>query len=715
MGKSQTLPNDQERNRKAEHSRSRYDSVAEIGDIPQIVNVERRESCRHNLPLFLATYFPYSTGKKPLCDEQIAAAKRIEVAMLDEAWVGNIMPRGFIKSTMSENSLIWGLGYGHRRYGMFFAGTASLACKGIKSIYGEFVTNLLLREDFPELCYPFLALKGKSQRCASQTHQGELTGIEWTKDHLVLPTIACSVSSGALLEAYGLLAPPRGAREKNTAGENVRPDIVILDDPQTDQSAKSEVQTAARLDYILQSIMMMGDHGTEVSAVLNATVIAENDVPSQLADPNKHPEWQCVRVQMLKSMPHRIDDLWLTEYAKIRRAYDRHDPRGRIKAIYSSTEFYRQNQMEMDAGAEATWENIPLKGHEISAIQHGMNILIDKGDRTFYAECQNTPIRPHVSAALAIDRDDLLQRNNYYARGVIPEDRSHVVFHVDVHDEVLYYSVAAVGQDFTGDSITYGTWPEQPTPYFTLRSAKRKLTDMYPSLDGDQAIEQGIVDILSRLLETEWVFVGGSSLAVSVGLVDAGYKPKAVANAIRRIGNPVIHSSRGIGIGPIEKPMPEYDMSGKRVLRCGPDPSQPRWFFPREHVDGGVLRVNFDANFWKSTVVARLIQSADSGAWKLWGNERIDHSAYIDHMLAERPEQKTKNGRTVNVWEVYGSKDNHWFDTLVGCGVAASIAGCSLPTESPVKQTDAPEPASLPKPKLHTGPNGLGFFITSRR
>lgn len=708
----QLLDGDDESSKQAAYSRRQFAAKSAVPEIPPIKNLKRRERARHDLHYFLKTYFPRSTGKKPLCEEQVAAVKRIEVAMLEEAWVGNVMPRGFIKSTMSENSLIWGLGYGHRRYGMFFAGNAKLAKTGISSIYSEFVTNRLLLEDFPEICIPFIALANKSQRCSSQTYRGKPTGIEWTQEHLVLPNIPGSESAGAVLEAYGLLAPPRGAREKNDEGENVRPDIVILDDPQTDASAHSATQTGSRLDYITQSILMLGDHGMDVSAVMNATVIAENDLVDQLADANRHPEWQCVRVQMVKSMPKRLEDLWLGQYAEIRRNYDRNDPRGRIKAMHRSTEMYQINRRAMDEGAEVTWDDIPIKSHEASAIQHALNILIDKNERTFWAECQNRPLRPTVSSALSLDRESLGERINHFSYGVIPDDRSHLVFHVDVHDELLYWTVAAVSQDFSGDVIAYGTWPEQSTPWFELRTAKHTLSSKYPDGTVEQAIEEGVADLLSRLTDNEWQFSDGSSMSFSAGLVDAGYKPAEVARAVRRIKNPNVYTSRGIGIGPVEKPMPEYDMSAKRVLRCGPNPFRPRWFFPREYIDGGVLRVHFDANFWKSTIAARLAQSASAGEWRLWGRRAFSHEPYVEHLLSERPEQVTAKGRTVNVWKRVGYQDNHWFDTLVGCGVAASIAGCVVPSEAPVTIQNQLNSASE---QLDHEDEDFGFFITSRR
>jgi hypothetical protein len=46
---------------------------------------------------------------------------------------------------------------------------------------------------------------------------------------------------------------------------------------------------------------------------------------------------------------------------------------------------------------------------------------------------------------------------------------------------------------------------------------------------------------------------------------------------------------------------------------------------------------------------------------------------------------KTARGRTVREWSARPSKpDNHWFDCLVGCAVAASFLGIKIPNQDAV-------------------------------
>jgi len=52
-------------------------------------------------------------------------------------------------------------------------------------------------------------------------------------------------------------------------------------------------------------------------------------------------------------------------------------------------------------------------------------------------------------------------------------------------------------------------------------------------------------------------------------------------------------------------------------------------------------------------------------------------------------------GRVVDEWKIRaGSPDNHWFDCLVGCAVAASIQGAVLPGTD-VKSVPARAPIRL--------------------
>jgi hypothetical protein len=712
----------QKRESNARRSKERTDALNDIGDIPPIINPARRKACENDLLLFLSTYFPYSTGLSPLGQDQIDAVRRIEVAINENAWVANVMPRGFIKSTLSENSILWAGLYGKRKYALFFAGTAGLAEKGIFSIRQELVTNDLLLEDFPEACYPMIKLEGKPIKAANQTYQGVQTNPIFSKEVLRLANIPGVACSGFIVESYGLLAPPRGARYKDEMGRNVRPDIAVLDDPQTDESATSTTQTDSRLRFTKNSISMMGGHGNAMSLILNATIIANGDMVDQISDPDladRVGQWQSVRVSMVKKMPDALETHWLKKYAEIRKKYDRNDPRGQIKARIASTEYYRKNKRKMDEGHEVAWNNIALEDHEISALQHAMNIWIDKGPETFASECQNRPVRNVSVTGMEITRETA-NRISGYDRYVIPASAPNLVVQIDVHDSILYYTAAAVANDFTGFVVDYGTFPEQANPYFTMRTAKQTLMKHYKlkgnSGDTELAVEMGVEDLLTNLMQHPWRNENGDYVPMRCILVDVGYKKTEVVNAIRKSKCAVALMSRGQGIGTKKKPMAQWDLTPKSVLKYGPEVNNVRWVLPIKEQVGSILEVQADTYFWMDVMLARMTQTSPVARWELFNG---DHNHYIAHAMSQVPEQKTDGGRTVNVWgEPKG--DNHWWDTLVGCGLAASLVGCHLPVSSPVPTAPADDyvqevtSAPLNAESMFTMPDGRPFFITAR-
>ncbi|MEL6895762.1 MAG: hypothetical protein AAFP90_06660, partial [Planctomycetota bacterium] len=203
---------EKERERALRYSRNKHAKAADIGDLPKVKDPERRERCRWDLHAFLREYFPNSTGLSPFCDSQISAIKRIENAALNDGRVLNLQPRGFAKSTVSENATLWMMLYGHRRFVMFIAATSELAIGAIDSLQNELEGNELLAEDFPEVCLPIRHGEGKPQKYKSQTYNGERTAVTWTKDTIVLPTMPGADGSGSVVRAAGLLGATRGAR-----------------------------------------------------------------------------------------------------------------------------------------------------------------------------------------------------------------------------------------------------------------------------------------------------------------------------------------------------------------------------------------------------------------------------------------------------------------------------------------------------------------------
>ncbi|NLS95466.1 MAG: hypothetical protein GXX96_25310 [Planctomycetaceae bacterium] len=105
------------------------------------------------------------------------------------------------------------------------------------------------------------------------------------------------------------------------------------------------------------------------------------------------------------------------------------------------------------------------------------------------------------------------------------------------------------------------------------------------------------------------------------------------------------------------------------------------WRVPNVHGRRQIRHVVYDTNYWKSFVYSRLaVPMGDRGCLSLFGAKPEQHRLLVEHLTAEYRVKTEGRGRTVDEWKMRPSvTDNHWFDCLVGCAVAASMQGVVLP------------------------------------
>src|SRR5262249_36539579 len=148
-----------------------------------------------------------------------------------------------------------------------------------------------------------------------------------------LPTVPGKPSSGAVIQVGGMEGAIRGLNVPGPDGQPLRPDLVILDDVQTRESARSPVQTAEREAVIVGDVLGLAGPETTIAAVMLATVIYPGDLSDKFLSGEHHPEWRGVRTKMLEAFPERLD-LW-DEYAEVRRESFRSGDEGK-----RANEFY---------------------------------------------------------------------------------------------------------------------------------------------------------------------------------------------------------------------------------------------------------------------------------------------------------------------------------------------------------------------------------------
>jgi hypothetical protein len=643
-----------------------------------------RAACERDLKRFCESYFA-NTFALAWSDDHLRVIAKLEDVVLRGGLFAYAMPRGSGKSTLIRVAALWALLYGHRRFVVPVAATQSMAVDQLKAIKTQINFNAELARDFRQVCYPIIRLENNGRKAIGQLFNGQQTQITWAIDKLsfpIMPDSACDGTnvSGSILSVGGLTAALRGMSHTLPDGSVIRPDLVILDDPQTRESACSRTQTEQREAIVKGDVLGMAGPGQEIAAFMPCTVIRKGDLADSMLDRAKNPEWNGQLTKMVYAFPTDMD-LW-ERYWTIRKEGFEQGHGGE-----AATEFYREHREEMDAGSRVAWPERFNPG-ELSAIQHAMNLRF-RNAQAFFAEYQNDPLPDDDGLGDLLTADEIATKVNRMRRGLVPVNANRMTAFIDVQKNALYYIVAAWEDDFTGYIVDYGTFPDQKQSYFALRSLRYPLSTVVDAKGLEGQIYAGLTATVDLIVNREWERDDGVAMRIDRLLIDSrwGQSTQVVNLFCRQTPHAsVVMPSQGLGLGAAAKPMREY------VKHPG-DRIGLNWRVPASSRSSGVRRVDFDANFWKSFVHSRFaVAMGDRGCLSLYGEKPDQHRLFAEHMTAETYVRTVGRGRTVDEWRIRPEHpDNHWFDCLVGAAVAASMQGVVLP--------DVTDPAK-PKPTL---------------
>ena len=662
---------DNKRERERVRQRRIVGEGQEIGPIPKVENPRRRKKAAADLLFHCETYHASIFNLKWSADHLKLIAKLQEVILRggQEAFA---MPRGTGKTSIVEVAAEWAILHAHRRFVTLIGATEAHANEMLSSIKRSFEDGGdggLLLADFPEAVYPVQMLDGSVARGNGQTVDGVRTRIQWKSDFIVLAKIKKSRSSGACIRVCGITGRIRGMKQKRPDGGVDRPDLAILDDPQTDESAKSVTQSAYRAAVIAGAVLGLSGPGKKIAAVMPCTIIRPGDMADQILDREKHPEWNGERTKMVYSFPTN-DKLW-DEYRAILADGMRNGDRGA-----AATEFYRQRRAEMDAGSEVAWPERHNED-ELSAIQNAMNLRI-RDERAFFAEYQNEPLPEEEQRESQLTVDAVCSKLNGFLKKAVPVRTTVLTTFIDVQQKCMFYAVAAWEADFTGYVIDYGSFPDQKRSYFALRDARHTLAREFQGTGLEGMLYAGLEKICDLLLAQEWKRDDGAPMRIGRCLIDQNWGLST--NVVRKFCRQSKHAalltpSHGAYVGARSRPIVDPENEKHRKEARGLN-----WRFPRVSGPGEVRHVTWDTNYWKS-FVARGLQTAqgDRGCLSLWGKKATDHLLFGEHCTAEFATRVTGPRGAVEEWQQRPGRDNHWWDCLIGCAVAASVSGIMQP------------------------------------
>ena len=478
-----------ERDADATRKRDKRRESARI-TIPQCVNPRRRELCLEDPERFLRTYlvkkFRQPFGRvhsrliETIHDRAITGGKKAIAA-----------PRSRGKSTIVKGMNIYLTARELVRFIVPICATTKLAGRIYKDYRDEWGNNELLYEDFPEICAPVRELEGAPQRASRQHVDGHLTLINWSAtDFLRLPRVPGDAND--YLKSLGRDWSPYGGVKMTFAGldaafrgmniDDDRPDFIIIDDPETRESAKSAEQIEDRKEIIQKDIEGLEGQEKPIAMVMATTLQNTFCLSAQFTDPEQMPAWEGERWGWIESWPTNTD-LWDEYIAKRKAAQAKGDRHG-----MAAVEFYLDHRAAMDEGAVMLAENYkPIKTKDgeqavYSAIQEAYNKIADTSLAAFKSEYQNDPedvgedfkvkVLPHTVIGCQADFD----------RHSIAADASIIVAGVDVRKTELHYVRLASGESIRHQIADYDV-QSHGTSETTVEQAEHLILDGLNRID----------------------------------------------------------------------------------------------------------------------------------------------------------------------------------------------------------------------------------------
>ncbi|MCL2304640.1 MAG: phage terminase large subunit family protein [Planctomycetaceae bacterium] len=648
-----------------ESSRNRVRKISrlgrEIGPIPARRNPQAVMRSATDLEFFLKTYFP-EKFYRPFGKPHLELITQLERIIRVGGRVACALPRGIGKSTTLLGAANWALNFGYRNCVVFIAKKQEEAIKGIEFFKAAYGLNQHLFADFPEICYPINMIEESGHLTRGQTLGGHRTRILWNQDSLRLPTVSdghrLTPSSGSWIVTGSINSIPRGTRYEGAEGDTLRPDLVLLDDPQDDNIARSPQRVAKVVRDIEGAIKGLAKAGQRIAMAMACTVIQPGDVADTFLDRTKKPKWYGIRYKLLESFPKRMDlwgkysDLWNEDEEE-------------------ATEFYREHRQEMDEGAEVNFKGVFDSKSEISELQYAMNLYFENPE-TFFAEYQNEPYQDSVGD-LVVSAMQIRSRVNGRARGIVPNTAEKLTAFIDVHSDIHYWAVAAWDKHLTGWIIDYGTFPKQSSSYFRKNDdGNVTLRRLYPGVGVDEAMRQGARELMSHLIDREFERENGESVGIDKILVDTGFKWSVIEDAMRMLTPAelrLVHEYRGRGFRAVNKPISEFRRMPGLTIGW-------HWLYKKMN-KRSFYTFEVDTNYGKTEVHSGFVVNVgDKGSISLWGNKPEEHRMFADHCAAEAATLVKANGREIyEFFEKPHRPDNHFFDCIVGCRFAASIEG----------------------------------------
>ena len=581
-------------------------------------------------------------------------------------------PRGEGKTTIAECVTMFCIFKGVVSFSVLFAATAGDARNSLASIKQYIAESDRMADDYPEVCLPVREVTSSPNRAHSflckMAEDGEAiqASFQWSGDEVTMPAVPGSVCAGSIIATRGLDSAVRGLKKGS-----VRPQLALIDDPDTEDSARSEEQAKKLEMRIDRAIAGLAPKGQRMSRMMLTTLQNRTCVSAKFTDPKQKPSWNGKRFGFLSTPPDR-EDLW-DEYVALRQSSMSAGDTFARKAH----DMYLVNREAMDLGAIVanpfSFDSRDLADGsqlQVSALQRYYDFVADNGIDAALCELQNDPPEEVGPTESGISAHRVQTSSSGYDRKVIPPDCTVITQGIDVRKVALHWVVRAWRPDATGFVIDYG------------------VTEVHGTTVGlDEGVDLQIIKALrTRRQDMEdqpYATVDGEIMPIDLTLVDAGWKTEAIYAACREFGQLDWKPSMGFG-----KSAGCVRASFRDSARNTDDhKAGDGWYLTRR--PGKVWLVGMDSDRWKGWEHARWMTPGDKpGSLSIFGSgdkapagrmnaDQKAHHSYARHIVSEVEVEEPVKNILKRYWKAK-TDNNHWLDASYASDVAANMKGIVL-------------------------------------
>lgn len=739
----------------------------EIAPIPPIYNPRRRAKCEADPALWLRTYLPevffceFSESQKTFIAECWSA-------ILARGSKNINAYRGFGKTSILAGLLLLSHLSGHTRHALFITAeggnsVASASAFFESALYERYDAKpedcKPIAQDYPEVYYPIQRRGGVAQRPLK--YHGEPCGIKIAPQMVVFPTIAGSQSSGSVIRFTSIASSSIRGSHKAIRGEGEkRVDLVLLDDIQSDGTAKSETEVTNIMHTINSTLKLVGGRsktgGKESLIILSAlTQNQQDDVAIRMI--TEHPEFCTTIIRFLRTVP--TDFRAWSAYKEYRDNTFRKHAHDQVKARKLVSKYYKEHQAEIEEGVECDDQTL-YEEWQVGPIHYALEIWCSSL-KAFWCELQNDSIRaaqetstglvPIVIQRKTRPNTEDEETSRPLPRYWIPEGTDVLTAFIDCGEHYLNYQVTAFGKRFNlSHVVDFGVWPDQPAPV-SKQSYTVDLQDFYTEGDRFDRLADAITDCLNLIFRQQYFDNLGRPLASAEIHAETDFlqnaAPKAQARKYFRFlslcgidaGDGEMETSVWSAIDRFHRQdsglyagraIPTYGRAAEaRLMRYWPlKPGEHRrgrdqagacdWVENPQRTRGIKQRypnvyasLIFDSNTAKTRRNNAWLTPADRpGAETIF--ESHDHEAlkmFAEHQCAEDYRESYKSNLLYQSWQMKKPRvsDNEFLDTDAGCWALANYVGCeteTIPQHKQRKPTLTREQAyALAERRLHKG------------